>query len=174
MKQKKIWRFITLTVVLVITLAALPVWAGQKSISEDDMGFRKQTLFDETSVSGIKSTTSSPPAGKSKKYERSFENSPALIPHSTDGLEVITDGKNECMGCHMPESAKDFNATAIPKTHLATDGSKISGTSYNCLQCHVTQSDAKPLIGNKFSQSFRNKKLRHSSNLSETGKEGIE
>ncbi|MBF0463504.1 MAG: nitrate reductase cytochrome c-type subunit [Nitrospirae bacterium] len=174
MKPKNTRAFVKLIVGFVIVLMALPVCAGQNSVSEDEMGLRKHSLFDENNVQSIEDKTVKPPPGQSTRYDRSFENSPPLIPHNIEGLNVITTEQNLCMGCHMPENAKAVNATPLPKTHLLTsDSTKLDGNTYNCVQCHVPQSDAKPLIDNEFTRTFRNKKSRTSSNLSEIRKEGI-
>ncbi|MBF0320014.1 MAG: nitrate reductase cytochrome c-type subunit [Nitrospirae bacterium] len=174
MKKQNRWHLLTPTVIFVIALIAMPVWAAQKSVSEDDMGIRKTSLYDETNTQGVKSTPGTTPAGKSKKYDRSFENSPPLIPHSIEGLETITEGQNSCMNCHDPKVAQNVKAVPIPNTHLKDSGDKIDGNSYHCVQCHVVQSDVKPAIENKFTNSFRNQKSRNSSNLSRTQKEGVD
>nr|WP_304341757.1 nitrate reductase cytochrome c-type subunit [Campylobacter ureolyticus] len=47
-------------------------------------------------------------------------------------------------------------------------------TRYNCVQCHVPQSNAKTVVNNKFEAVFRDKVLKHGSNLLDVLNQGIE
>ena len=76
-----------------------------------------------------------------------------LIPHTIKGY-TVTKNFNKCMDCHAWARAKETGATKISVTHFKTrDGEELSSVSprrYFCNQCHVPQSDAKPLVGNTF------------------------
>jgi nitrate reductase (cytochrome), electron transfer subunit len=84
---------------------------------------------------------------------RDFVQQPPLIPHTTKGYN-ITKNFNKCMDCHAWNRTKDTGATKVSVTHFRTrEGSELSNISprrYFCTQCHVPQTDAKPLVANKF------------------------
>jgi nitrate reductase (cytochrome), electron transfer subunit len=84
---------------------------------------------------------------------RNFEQQPPLIPHTVKGYN-ITQNFNQCMDCHSEARAKETRATKVGKSHYETrEGSKLPNISprrYFCMQCHVPQFDAKPLVENTF------------------------
>ncbi len=140
--------------------------------------------------------------GTAKRFQRSYENAPPLIPHSIEGLVPITLKNNACLGCHMPSVAAGVGATPLPPTHfkdfyfktkqklikqklyedikayrarLAKMAHKedIAPQRYNCVQCHVPQANAKPLVANTFKPVFRNPKNKHRSTLNKQLMEGV-
>ncbi|NSL53422.1 nitrate reductase cytochrome c-type subunit [Uliginosibacterium aquaticum] len=84
---------------------------------------------------------------------RDFVQQPPLIPHTVKGYN-ITKNFNKCMDCHAWNRTKDTGATKVSVTHFKTrEGTELSNISprrYFCTQCHVPQTDAKPLVANKF------------------------
>lgn len=50
---------------------------------------------------------------------------------------------------------------------------KLYAGRYNCSQCHVAQSNAKPLVKNTFKPDYMNKKQMHRSNLVKTYNQGV-
>lgn len=84
---------------------------------------------------------------------RNYQKQPPLIPHSIKGYN-ITQNFNKCMDCHSKERAGDTGATKVAKSHyLDREGNilqNISPRRYFCMQCHVPQFDAKPLVENVF------------------------
>jgi cytochrome c-type protein NapB len=84
---------------------------------------------------------------------RDFVQQPPLIPHAIRGYN-ITMKFNKCLDCHAWSRAKESGATKISVTHFKDrNGQELSSVSprrYFCVQCHVPQSDAKPLVGNSF------------------------
>lgn len=84
---------------------------------------------------------------------RNYDKQPPLIPHSIKGYN-ITQNFNKCMDCHSAERFKETGATKVGDTHyLDRDGKKhanISPRRYFCMQCHVPQFDAKPLVENTY------------------------
>jgi cytochrome c-type protein NapB len=84
---------------------------------------------------------------------RDYLQQPPLIPHKIDGY-VITARDNKCMDCHSWARYKQVNATKISLTHFkdrgGTELSDVSPLRYFCTQCHVPQTDAKPLVQNNF------------------------
>ena len=84
---------------------------------------------------------------------RDFVQQPPLIPHTIKGY-TVTKNFNKCLDCHAWVRAKETGATKISVTHFKDrEGQELSSVSprrYFCSQCHVPQSDAKPLVGNTF------------------------
>ena len=85
--------------------------------------------------------------------ERNFQKQPPLIPHSVKGYN-ITQNFNKCMDCHSKERAEETGATKVAKSHyLDGEDNKLKNISprrYFCMQCHVPQFDAKPLVENTY------------------------
>ena len=81
---------------------------------------------------------------------------PPLIPHNVKGYQ-ITKNVNMCMVCHAAKNAPRTGATPVGASHyLDRDGKQLDNIStrrYFCLQCHVPQFDAEPLVANTFSRS---------------------
>jgi nitrate reductase (cytochrome), electron transfer subunit len=88
--------------------------------------------------------------------DRDFVQMPPLIPHTTVGYQ-ITRNFNKCMDCHAFSKAKAAGATKVSVTHFRTrDNSELDNISprrYFCTQCHVAQTDAKPLVENTFKRA---------------------
>ncbi|MBN8442082.1 MAG: nitrate reductase cytochrome c-type subunit [Thauera sp.] len=87
---------------------------------------------------------------------RDYVQQPPLIPHKVEGYEV-TKNFNKCMDCHAWSRYKESGATKVSLTHFKDrDGGELSNVSprrYFCMQCHVPQTDAKALVGNKFQRA---------------------
>ncbi len=88
--------------------------------------------------------------------DRDFVQMPPLIPHTISGYQ-ITKNFNKCMDCHAWQKTKESGATKISVTHFKTrDGVELDTVSprrYFCTQCHVPQSDAKPLVPNTYERA---------------------
>jgi len=84
---------------------------------------------------------------------RSHAWQPPIIPHNVKGYQ-ITKNVNMCMTCHAAKNAPRTGATPVSGTHyLDRDNNllpNISTRRYFCLQCHVPQFDAEPLVENTF------------------------
>ena len=118
--------------------------------------------FEPVKLKTLRSTeiTASDPAGDGTRYApdtsalpRDFVQQPPLVPHTMDEYKV-TKEFNKCLDCHSWARAKEMKATKISLTHFknrtGAEMSNVSPNRYFCAQCHVPQSDAKPLIGNTF------------------------
>ena len=85
--------------------------------------------------------------------ESSYVFQPPLIPHHIRSYEISLNA-NKCLSCHSWTKAKQMGATKISVTHFTNRNDEVladvSPRRYFCLQCHVTQADAKPLVGNSF------------------------
>lgn len=86
-------------------------------------------------------------------YPRDFVQQPPLIPHTVKGYNV-TANFNKCMDCHAWSRTTESGATKVSQSHFKDrDGRELSNISprrYFCLQCHVSQVEAPPLVNNTF------------------------
>jgi len=152
---------------------------GGHEITEEDLGIRKGTLYDEKNVTLEHGDYSHASPGSSKKIERTFENSPPMIPHDITGMLPIAVEGNLCMGCHMPDEAVRSGATAIPRSHLMklAKGEDLHGKldheRFNCMECHVPQVEGAIPVENTFKGGFKDKKSKSRSNLVDTLNEGV-
>jgi cytochrome c-type protein NapB len=84
---------------------------------------------------------------------RSHAWQPPVIPHNVKGYQ-ITKNVNMCMVCHNPNRGPQIGATVVGNSHyFDRDGvpqTNISARRYFCLQCHVPQFDAEPLVESTF------------------------
>jgi len=85
--------------------------------------------------------------GKTTKLERPYDGAPPLIPHNVVEFD-ITRSNNDCLYCHLTglELGEGHVATKIPLSHYIDEFTgeqkdEIVGIRYNCLQCHVPQSE---------------------------------
>ena len=94
-----------------------------------------------------------------KEQERmplNYVNQPPMVPHSVDGYQVTTN-TNRCLQCHGVESYRTTGAPRISPTHFMDSNGKVlaevAPRRYFCLQCHVPQADAAPIVENTFTPS---------------------
>lgn len=92
--------------------------------------------------------------GRQKLIDRTFQTQPPLIPHALENFDEITLQDNQCMECHSPETFKKKESPKIGDSHFLDESGKqqpsLPMTRHNCLQCHIPQTDAAPLVGNSF------------------------
>lgn len=88
--------------------------------------------------------------------QRDYVQQPPLIPHTTSGYQ-ITKNFNKCMDCHGWSRSVTAQAPKVGVTHFRTrEGMELDNISprrYFCTQCHVPQTDAKPLVENTFQRA---------------------
>lgn len=84
---------------------------------------------------------------------RAYVQQPPIVPHKIEGYEVSLNF-NKCMDCHSWSRYRESGATKVSLTHFKDrDGGELSNISprrYFCMQCHVPQTDARPLVDNTF------------------------
>ena len=92
--------------------------------------------------------------GTTKPVARTFSTQPPVIPHSIENFSDINLEENACMDCHSAATYKKKNAPKVGDSHFVNrDGQKLdeaSAARHNCVQCHVPQVDAPPLVDNAF------------------------
>lgn len=90
---------------------------------------------------------------KDLKRERNYPEQPPTIPHSISGYQIDKNG-NKCLACHSRANSARSQAPMISITHyMDRDGQALAAVSprrYFCNQCHVSQNDVQPLVGNSF------------------------
>jgi len=151
---------------LIISSIALTLFAGQY----DSTGIRKTSLnADSENLAKIEYIQSAPLPGQVTKIPKSYVTAPPMIPHKVSHMLPIKFGSNQCLSCHMPDTAKALGIHGMPKDHFnntfdRTESGKykvvhqkyrISGSRYNCTQCHAPQATIDPVIQNKFESLSR-------------------
>jgi len=88
-----------------------------------------------------------------KKRKRNYPMQPPTIPHKIDNYQVDL-RTNKCLSCHSRKRTEDSQAPMISVTHyMDRDGNFLADVSprrYFCSQCHVIQTDTKPIVENDF------------------------
>ena len=84
---------------------------------------------------------------------RDYLQQPPLVPHKIAEYRISIK-HNKCLSCHSWTNYKARGATKISQTHFENrDGAvmaNVSARRYFCLQCHVPQVNAPPLVDNNF------------------------
>jgi cytochrome c-type protein NapB len=131
------------------------------SIADDEIVVSNETASTDSisSLRGHTSISETRPADEMKKYpkeqtlESEFVFQPPLVPHTIRNYEISMNA-NKCLACHSWKNADEMKATKISVTHFVNRQdavlSDVSPRRYFCVQCHVPQADAKPLVENTF------------------------
>ena len=92
--------------------------------------------------------------GGQEKVARTFKEQPPLIPHAVENFDEITLEENQCLTCHSTANYQKKKAPKIGDSHFRDREGKVlpetSALRHNCVQCHVPQVDAPPLVDNDF------------------------
>ncbi|MBT6095234.1 MAG: nitrate reductase cytochrome c-type subunit [Rhodospirillaceae bacterium] len=87
------------------------------------------------------------------KFERNFKTQPPLVPHKVAKYRVNLK-VNRCLKCHDKANYKEEESPMAGKSHYmdasGKETAKLNMKRYFCMQCHVPQTDAKPLVANTF------------------------
>lgn len=90
---------------------------------------------------------------KDLRRTRAYPMQPPTIPHKIDDYQLDLRA-NKCMSCHARTRTEVTQAPMISVTHyMDQDGNflaELSPRRYFCTQCHVPQTDVKPLVENTF------------------------
>jgi cytochrome c-type protein NapB len=98
-----------------------------------------------------------PPFGRpitdDRRVMRNYPEQPPVIPHSIDNYQ-LTLRTNRCLDCHRRQYTEASGAPMISVTHFMDRDGQVLGDvtprRYFCTECHVTQTDARPLVPNTF------------------------
>ena len=125
-----------------------PPAAGQPAVGKVDL-----KTGDVVPIEATSRADSFRNARDREPYARDFVQQPPLIPHTIKGYN-ITANFNKCMDCHAWSRTPESGATKVSQSHFKDrDGRELSNISprrYFCLQCHVSQVEAPPLVNNTF------------------------
>ncbi len=147
----------TVTIGMALTAALLlgctQQFAGVKSMRGDDVAVADRVAAEKSYV-GKK-------PGLQQKIARTYAEQPPLIPHAVENFDEITLEENQCMSCHSAATYQKKNAPKIGDSHFINPatGEKLaegSNARHNCVQCHVAQVDAPPLVENAFVGNLKN------------------
>jgi cytochrome c-type protein NapB len=147
----------TVTMGMALTAALLfgctQQFAGVKSMRGDDVAAADHADMAKTYV-GKK-------PGLQQKVSRTFSTQPPVIPHAVENFDEITLEENQCMSCHSAATYEKKKAPKIGDSHFINPatGQKLADSSmarHNCVQCHVPQVDAPPLVENTFVGNVKN------------------
>ena len=144
----------TIKIMLALATAALGV-AAQVEAAEP-APVKLQSLRSGTPVQQDTAPTGARQERDRAPHDRDFVQQPPLIPHTINGY-AITKNFNKCMDCHAWAKTRESGATKVSVTHFRTrEGAELDNISprrYFCTQCHVPQTDAKPLVENTFQRA---------------------
>lgn len=93
------------------------------------------------------------PVTDDKRKMRNYPEQPPVIPHSTDGYQLSLK-TNRCLDCHRRQFTEGSGAPMISVTHFMDRDNQVladvTPRRYFCTACHVSQTDAQPLVPNTF------------------------
>jgi len=127
------------------------------------MGLSKESVFDTPTPTV--SNFSDIETGESERTPNAYSTLPPQVAHTLAEYMPITLEENECLDCHDQRKYLDRagwewkvgRKIPMPDNHYGSFNKQggvenVAGARYNCTQCHVQLSDAKPLVGNYFAQ----------------------
>lgn len=157
--KKMIMAWLTASVLLLGTGTSAQAEDGANMPGLTNSGGMGGGIGGVASLRGLTEIETTRPADNMKRFpkdhylEASYVYQPPLVPHTIRNYEVSLN-VNKCLSCHSWKNAKDMGATKISVTHYVNRQeqvlSDVSPRRYFCLQCHVPQADAKPLVENSF------------------------
>ncbi len=147
-----------LTLLIVFSVTAC---TADRAIDDINMGLSKTSVFDDPTPMVSQYSMIEP--GEQDRMPRAYSTLPPQIGHTVDEYLPITMEENACIDCHDRRKQllrkgwewKVGRKLPMPDDHYGTFKQKggsedIAGSRYNCMQCHVPLSDAKPLVLNTF------------------------
>ena len=135
------------SVLLALGIAAV-AWAGSAFAEDKTATLRGGDLARESAAPAMAREENT-----DLKRVRNYPEQPPTIPHTIRGYQVDKNF-NKCLTCHSRTAIEVSQAPMVSVTHfMDRDGqvrAAVSPRRYFCLQCHVPQTDATPLVGNTF------------------------
>ncbi len=132
-----------------LALVAAAAFAGATAIASDNFA----TLRDGAIAQEKDAPRFAKVENNDIKRKRAYPMQPPTIPHKIDGYQVDLN-VNRCMACHSRRVTEATQAPMVSVTHyMDRDGNFLADVSprrYFCQQCHVTQTDARPVLANEF------------------------
>ena len=88
-----------------------------------------------------------------RRVSRNYPEQPPVIPHNVRDYQINLN-TNRCLTCHSRQFTEAVQAPMISITHyMDRDGQmlgQVSPRRYFCMQCHVPQTAAQPVVPNVF------------------------
>ena len=147
-----------LIVVAFFLLVAFGVAQGtppEGPISDRELGLSSGSVFEVPSPDPVSENQSDP--GERPSLPRVYPGAPPIIPHGVADLLPITREQNLCLDCHLVKEKVKGEPTPIPQSHFVDlrnspgrVGEEVAGARYNCVACHVSLTEAAPLVKNRF------------------------
>ena len=129
--------------------------SSQPAVPDREVGLSKESVFDTPTPAPVVQNTIYP--GEQAVAPAEFEGSPPVISHTVVDFVPITADDNMCIECHALEEAGEGDPTPIPVSHYTdlrndpgTVTNEVVGARYRCTACHASQTDAAPLVENRF------------------------
>jgi nitrate reductase (cytochrome), electron transfer subunit len=134
---------------LLAIVGALAVALALPALGVEPLGLRGPTPLDREPAA--------PPIANDinddRRMARNYPEQPPVIPHTIRGYEISLNA-NRCLTCHGRQFTSQSQAPMISITHFMDRDDQILATvsarRYFCTQCHAPQTDAKPLVENRF------------------------
>lgn len=93
------------------------------------------------------------PVNSDIRQVRNYPEQPPLIPHTIEGYQIDRN-HNKCLSCHARTAVEVSQAPMVSITHFMNRDNQflasVTPRRYFCNQCHVPQTDARPLVENQF------------------------
>ncbi|UWQ24538.1 nitrate reductase cytochrome c-type subunit [Leisingera aquaemixtae] len=133
-----------------LAILAVPVFMATAALAQNQVATLRNTApldqeGEATQIPGIVNTDI--------RQVRNYPDQPPLIPHKTDNYQVDLNS-NKCLTCHSRTAVEVSQAPMISVTHFMNrEGQTLGAVSprrYFCTQCHVVQTNARPLVENEF------------------------
>jgi len=150
---------IRLIVLAVFLLAAVGAAQGtppdKKAVPDRDLGLSRGSVFEVPSPDPVSENRTDP--GEKASLPRAYPGAPPIIPHGVADALPITREQNLCLGCHLVKEKVKGGPTPVPRSHFidlrnspGRVGEEVAGARYNCVACHVSLTEAAPLVKNQF------------------------
>jgi len=134
--------------------------AAASAIPDSALGFVGRSVFAVPVPARFRANASDP--GERPRLPRAFPGAPPQIPHGIGDFLPITRELHPCLGCHDAANVEESGAVLPSTSHYRdlrrapeTARREIAGARYVCVSCHVSTTDAKPLVGNSFGGAAR-------------------
>ena len=93
------------------------------------------------------------PSNNDLRRARNYPEQPPTIPHKVRDYQVDLN-VNKCLTCHGRRAVEESQAPMVSVTHYIDRDNQVrafmSPRRYFCTQCHVVQTEVRPLTGNTF------------------------
>jgi len=130
--------------------------APAAAIPDSSLGLARGSVFAVLAPPVVAEEDSTP--GEKGLRPRPYPGAPPVVPHGIQGFLPITPKDNACLACHGEAKVKKAGEpTPLPPSHYTdysrrppVPGEKMAGSRWICVSCHVQQTDAKPIMGNRF------------------------